>query len=81
MGTSVGRRFGNAVRRNRAKRIIRELYRTRKEIFPVGIDIVFMPAKGFLDRSWRGQQDIFGKAARKIARALRQKKEIDSEPG
>lgn len=75
----MGRRFGNAVKRNRAKRIIRELYRTRKEIFPIGIDMVFMPGKGFLDRSWRSHEDVFGKVANRIARSLRHSKEIDSE--
>lgn len=48
MGISIGRSFGGAVKRNRAKRLIRELFRRNKDIFPQGRDIVFIPHKGWL---------------------------------
>ncbi len=67
VGTSVGRRFGNAVRRNRARRILRELYRTRKGWFPSGIDMVFMPGKYFLNAGWEQHEKIFAEAARRIS--------------
>ena len=40
LGCSVGRRVGNAVRRNRVRRWIREAFRTQKGRFPAGLDIV-----------------------------------------
>lgn len=66
IGTSVGRKFGNAVKRNRVRRIIRELYRRRKGIFPQGIDVVFLPGKKFLDVGHEIQQKQFVEAARRI---------------
>jgi len=48
IGISAGRKIGGATRRNRAKRLIRELFRTNKGIFPPGHDLVFMPCREFL---------------------------------
>ncbi len=66
IGTSVGRKFGNAVKRNRVRRIIRELYRRRKGIFPQGIDMVFLPGRRFLEAGHEIQQKQFVEAARRI---------------
>ena len=40
LGVSVGRRFGNAVRRNRLKRLVREAFRTSDEVRAAGLDVV-----------------------------------------
>ena len=41
-GITAGKKVGNAVKRNRAKRIIRQAYRENELLFPVGMDIVIV---------------------------------------
>jgi ribonuclease P protein component len=47
LGIAATRKIGDAVRRNRAKRLIREIFR-RNKIAP-GFDIVVVPTRDFLD--------------------------------
>lgn len=47
LGISVPRKVGNAVRRNRIKRIVREAFRLHREVFPRYSDIVFAVRPGF----------------------------------
>lgn len=42
MGITVGKKLGNAVTRNRAKRMIRAAYRLNERDFPIGYDLVFV---------------------------------------
>lgn len=44
-GITAGKKVGNAVMRNRAKRIIRQAYRENEILFPLGLDIVFVARK------------------------------------
>jgi len=41
LGISVPSKVGNAVRRNRIKRIVRETFRLHRDVFPPASDIVF----------------------------------------
>lgn len=43
LGITVTRRFGNAVQRNRMKRLLREFFRTRQEKFPPRQDVLIIP--------------------------------------
>jgi ribonuclease P protein component len=52
IGISAGRKIGGATKRNRAKRLIRELFRTNKRFFPSGHDLVFVPYKKFFHLDW-----------------------------
>jgi len=43
LGVTVTRKFGGAVQRNRAKRLMREVFRHSPDLFPAGIDFVVIP--------------------------------------
>lgn len=43
LGLSVSRKVGNAVLRNRWKRLIREAFRLSREELPAGIDLIVIP--------------------------------------
>lgn len=46
LGLSISRRVGNAVVRNRWKRLIRETFRRVRGRLPVGLDLVVRPRRG-----------------------------------
>ncbi len=42
IGITTSKKIGNAVQRNRARRIIRAAYRNKEKLFPIGFDIIFV---------------------------------------
>ena len=50
LGIAASRKIGNAVVRNRAKRLVRELFMNHKQL--IGIDIVVIPRREMVDASW-----------------------------
>jgi len=50
LGIIATRRLGGSIRRNRSKRLVREIFRLNKS--RPGFDIVVMPRPGFLDASF-----------------------------
>lgn len=55
LGITAGKKIGNAVHRNRAKRIIRQAYRENEILMPIGIDIVIVARSAICDA---GSQDL-----------------------
>ena len=53
LGVSAGKRYGNAVKRNRARRIVREVFRTRLQdlLTPVDLVVLIRAKKGPLQFS------------------------------
>jgi len=59
VGISTSHKYGKAVQRNRARRIIRELYRAYEDQIRTGFDLVFIPRTGTQDRKLRQLEPDF----------------------
>ncbi|MCP5005170.1 MAG: ribonuclease P protein component [Planctomycetes bacterium] len=59
LGITVGRKFGNAVKRNRLKRIFREAYRLNKHLLNRSVDLIIIPRSGFSDLALKSIEEKF----------------------
>ncbi len=63
----VGRKIGNAVTRNRAKRWIRTLFRRNKELVKPPMDIIIIANQNINNATWPLLQDDYWKAIKSIS--------------
>jgi ribonuclease P protein component len=60
LGITVSKRVGNAVKRNRIKRLVREFFRLNKESFAKGYDVNFIAGRGAHDLIYSDIRDEMG---------------------
>ena len=70
IGITIPKKTGNAVQRNRWKRLIRESFRVQQVALPKGYEFIVRPKRG-ASPSWRAIEKSIPHLARKAAKRVR----------
>ena len=68
VGITVTRKFGKAVRRNRARRLVREVFRRNKWLVPTGVDIVINVKNSLMEARYGDLESDFHDFAERLSR-------------
>jgi ribonuclease P protein component len=77
LGLTVSQKVGGAVRRNRVKRLLREVFRRERGLFPRGAEVVVIAKAGTLIDGFAAVRDELAQAAPALAAAFHRSR---SEP-
>jgi ribonuclease P protein component len=66
LGITVTKKVGTAVERNRIKRVVREVFRRNRTLFPAGHDLVFIAKRGSTDIAYDSLLTEVQRAAKKL---------------
>lgn len=67
LGVAATRKFGSAVDRNRAKRLVREIFRRHSRL-TAGFDVVVVPKREFPEATYGQLEDEFRAAVNRVSR-------------
>lgn len=60
------KKVGTAVERNRIKRVVREVFRRNRQLFPVSHDLVFIAKRGAADVDYGALLNELQRAAKRL---------------
>ncbi|MBW1761216.1 MAG: ribonuclease P protein component [Deltaproteobacteria bacterium] len=66
LGITVTKKVGTAVQRNRIKRVVREVFRRNRQLFPPSHDLVFIAKRGATDIDYGSLLSEVQRAAKKL---------------
>jgi ribonuclease P protein component len=70
LGITVSKRVGNAVQRSRIRRLIRELFRKKRHLFPKGLDLLVIAQPAMKEADWAFLSHAFDELGQKLQRSF-----------